>query len=219
MNIIEPTVDLINPTSAEDGIKALKFIEKLARISHRSEGAQKQDSWDLFIQAVVLGHGDWSVVEQSSATAIFRIDRGISHEMVRHRLFSFVHESTRFVNYKRRGLGLEFIRPSMLSEEEDILWRNSCADAEKVYFNLLERGARPQEARSVLPNALASTIAVTGNFRSWRHILLMRTTKETHPDFVKVMVPLLHLFKQRVPLLFEDIEVGARQIDNMRKPH
>ena len=219
MNIIEPTVDLINPTSAEDGIKALKFIEKLARISHRSEDAQTPDSWEPFLRAVVSGHGDWSVVEHASATAIFRVDRGVTHELVRHRLFSFTQESTRFVNYKRRGLGLEFIKPMVLSDNDDLLWRNSCADAEKAYFELLDRHVRPQEARSILPNALAATIAVTGNLRSWRYIFLARTSKESHPDFHRVMVPLFLMFKERVPLLFDDIEPGARQIDNFRKPH
>src|SRR6185312_11666460 len=86
------------------------------------------------------------------------------------------------------------------------------------YRQLLKRGVRPQEARSILPNALAATIAVTGNFRNWRHMLLMRTSKETHPDFKAVTVPLLYTFKQRVPLLFDDIAPLARQADNMRLP-
>ena len=219
MNVIDPIAELVSPFSAEQGVAALKFIERAARVSHRSENAQTSDSWDPFLKAVVLGHGDWSVVEHASATVIFRVDRGVTHELVRHRLFSFTQESTRFVNYKRRGLGLEFVRPSMLSAEEDILWRNSCADAEKSYFSLLDMGARPQEARSILPNALAATVVVTGNLRSWRYIFLARTSKETHPDFSRVMIPLLQTFKERVPLIFDDIEPGVRQIDNFRKAH
>lgn len=219
MKIIEPSVELLNPTSAEEGINALKFIERMARISHRSEDAQTPDSWEPFLTSVVLGHGDWSVVEHASATAVFRVDRGVTHELVRHRLFSFTQESTRFVRYGGKQVSeMEFIKPLVISDGDSYWWAHSCEEAEKTYKELLERKVRPQEARSVLPNALAATIAVTGNFRSWRHILLMRTTKETHPDFGRVMIPLLQTFKERVPLLFDDIEPGARQIDNMRKP-
>jgi thymidylate synthase (FAD) len=218
MKIIEPTVELITPATALDGIAALKFIERMARISHRSEDAQTPDSWEPFIKAVVLGHGDWSVVEHASATAIFRVDRGATHELVRHRTFSFTQESSRFVNYKKKGGELEFIKPLVLSDGDSYWWSHSCEEAERTYLDLLERHVRPQEARSVLPNALAATIAVTGNLRSWRYLFLARTTKETHPDLGRVVAPLLKTFQERVPLLFDDIEPGARQIDNLRKP-
>ena len=84
-------------------------------------------------------------------------------------------------------------------------------------MSLLDIKVRPQEARAVLPNALASTIAMTGNFRSWRHFFLMRTTRESHPDMRRVAVPLLAAFKERIPLLYDDIEPDARQIDNLKK--
>ena len=219
MKAIEPSVELLKPSSATEGINALKFIERLARISHRSEDAQTPDSWEPFLTSVVLGHGDWSVVEHVTATALFRVDRGVTHELVRHRLFSFTQESTRFVRYGGKQVSeLEFIKPLNISDGDSYWWSMSCSEAEKNYQELISRKVRPQEARSVLPNALAATIAVTGNFRSWRHILLMRTTKETHPDFGRVMIPLLKTFQERVPLLFDDIEPGARQIDNLRKP-
>jgi thymidylate synthase (FAD) len=83
---------------------------------------------------------------------------------------------------------------------------------------MLDWGWRPQEARATLPNALAATIAVTGNLRNWRHFLLMRTSRETHPDFKEVTLPLLRTFKERIPLLFDDIVEEERQIDAMRKP-
>jgi len=194
----------------------------MARISHRSEEAQTEDSWKRFLTAVVLERGDWSVVEHASLTVVFRVDRGVTHELVRHRLFSFTQESTRFVNYKKKGGELEFICPIIFENPQafQILWswEQALVTAEKEYFRLLENGIRPQEARSVLPNALAATIAVTGNLRNWRHFLLMRTTKETHPDFKRVTVPLLAKFKELIPLLFDDIEPDARQIDNLRKP-
>lgn len=213
MKLIQPTVNLLKPENSLAGIECLRFIESMARISHRSEERQTLDSWERFIPAVVLEHGDWSVVEHASATAIFRVNRGITHELVRHRLFSFTQESTRFVNGRKSYPdGLEFIGP------ESALIGEALNRSERAYLELLDAGWRPQEARSVLPNALAATIAVTGNLRNWRHFLLMRTSKETHPDFLNVTVPLLDTFKERVPLLFADIQSGAKQSSNMRLP-
>lgn len=220
MNRIEPSFEILNPIDKEAGIKQLRFIELMARISHRSEDKQTDISWQRFIQAVVLQHGDWSVVEHASATVLFRIDRGISHELVRHRLFSFTQESTRFVNGKKSyPNGLEFIRPLNLpSGQSEWHWQQACQQAEIEYLSMLDQGVRPQEARSVLPNALATSIAVTGNLRNWRHLFIMRTTQETHPDFKRVMIPLLEAFKQRIPLLFDDIIAGQKQTEALSKP-
>lgn len=201
----------------------LQFIERMARISHRSEDKQTEDSWRRFIQAVVLEHGDWSVVEHATATVIFRVDRGVTHELVRHRLFSFTQESTRFVRYADTD-ALEFIQPANLENGQNparaipVIWQYGVEDAANRYIKLLQIGVRPQEARSVLPNALAATIAVTGNLRNWRHFLLMRSSKETHPDFRRVVDPLLKTFQTNIPLLYDDIEAGQRQIDNLKKP-
>jgi thymidylate synthase (FAD) len=224
LRIIEPSFEILTPwgsLSEQVGIQLLQFIERMARISHRSEDKQTPDSWKRFIQAVVLEHGDWSVVEHASLTVIFRVDRGVTHELVRHRLFSFTQESTRFVNYGKSEL--EFIQPARIEEGGHVYsniptWERAVAVSEQAYLELLRNGVRPQEARSVLPNALAATIAVTGNLRNWRHFLLMRSSKETHPDFRRVVDPLLVEFKKFVPLIFDDIETGQRQIENLRKP-
>lgn len=222
MKIIEPSFEIIDPINEADGVRLLQKIEGMARISHRSEDRQTEDSYDKFLRAVVIDHGDWSVVEHASATVIFRVDRGVTHELVRHRLFSFTQESTRFVNGRKSYPdGLEFIIPENLKEPKFELarqfWKKSLETSEMEYLNMLDAGCRPQEARSVLPNALAATIAVSGNLRNWRHLLLMRTSKETHPDFRAVTIPLLAEFKKLVPILYDDIELNARQIENMRK--
>jgi len=223
LRIIQPSFDLIRPQNGQEGVEQLRFIERLARISHRSEDLQTEESWKKFIPAVVLNHGDWSVVEHASATVIFRVDRGVTHELVRHRLFSFTQESTRFVNYQKKGDGLEFVYPIQLNQADNpeswLQWVTSCQAAEGAYLQMLRDGMRPQEARSVLPNALASTIAVTGNLRSWRWLFLARTTQETHPDFRRVTIPLLKVFQERIPLLYDDITPMEKQSVSMARVH
>src|SRR5579859_5935727 len=221
MKIIEPYATLLRPQNPENGIVAMRIIEFMARISHKSEDAQTEDSWRRFLEAVVIQHGDWSVTEHGIASVLFRVDRGITHEIVRHRLFSYTQESTRFVNgSKKYPDGLEFVLPVTQREKiADTEWQWSIEDAEKSYLKLLEDGWRPQEARSVLPNALAATWGVTGNFRSWRWFFLARTTKESHPDMRRVTIPLLKQFQERVPLLFDDIVPEAKQSENFAKAH
>lgn len=207
--------------SIEDGKSLLFYIESIGRVSHRSEDKQTGDSWERFIKAVVLEHGDWSITEHCSVTVEALVDRGITHEWVRHRLGAYTQESTRFVNYTRR-VGLNFIHPPGLEEEGELpTWMAAMEDAEQRYntFVLPEMfGLSPQIARSILPNALASKLIVTYNLRSWRHFFLMRTTKESHPQMREVTIPLLQEFKDTIPLLYDDIEPNARQIENMRKP-
>lgn len=218
MNIVQPYARLLDIPDREAGIKLLKKIEFCGRISHRSEDAQTEDSWERFIPAVVMGHGDWSIVEHASATVDFLVDRGVTHELVRHRLFSFTQESTRFVNYEKK-MPASFIVPPFVegTTMSPVAWNDAIEAAEESYKELIKGGASPQIARSVLPNALASRIIVTGNLRNFRHLFLMRTTKETHPQFRQVMLPLLEEFQKKIPLLYADIEPGARQIDNLKK--
>lgn len=217
MKIIEPSFNLVDPETVLEGVALLQKVEYMARISHRSEERMTDDSYDKFLRAVVIGHGDWSVVEHASATVIFRVDRGITHELVRHRLFSFTQESTRFVRYMGN---MEFILPMGLEPFKSgsfDTWKSSTEQAETAYSAMINNKVSPQLARSVLPNSLAATIAVTGNLRNWRHFFLMRTSKETHPDFRRVTVPLLEKFQQLIPILYEDILPEQRQIENMEK--
>jgi thymidylate synthase (FAD) len=221
VKIIEPSFSfqLTGELLTEDkGIHLLRWVESNARISHRSEDLQTDDSWKRFIQAVVIGRGDWSVTEHAALTAIIRTDRGVTHELVRHRLFSFTQESTRFVNYQKKGGELEFIRPIELRDKgKDWYFLDSLHLAEKNYLDMIGDGVRPQEARSVLPNALAATISMTGNLRNWRHFFLMRTSKETHPDMRRITIPMLGEIQRCVPLLYADIVPEERQIENLKK--
>jgi thymidylate synthase (FAD) len=215
MKIVEPSFELLSPMTREEGIQSLRKIEAIARVSHRSEDKQTDDSYLRFLQAVVMQKGDWSVTEHASATVLFRVDRGCTHEIVRHRLFSFTQESTRFVNYGKREM--EFIIPEGLEGEQFTL-KMAFSEAEDAYLEMLEKKFTPQQARGVLPNSLASTLIMTGNFRSWRHFLTMRTTKETHPDLKRVTIPLLTEFQQRVPILFDDVEPNQKQSISLSKP-
>jgi thymidylate synthase (FAD) len=164
VRIIEPSFSLhtqSGPLTEEKGIELLRWIEYNGRISHRSEDKQSEDSWKRFIPAVVLDHGDWSIVEHATATVILRIDRGCTHELVRHRLFSFTQESTRFCNYQKVG-EIDVIKPEGLSTELDTPWLEGVSKACLSYTQMMERKASPQLARSVLPNALVRLSVLQG---------------------------------------------------------
>lgn len=217
MKIILSGFQIVDPTGVGEGLLALQRIERMARISHRTEELQRTDSWKRFITSVVLEHGDWSVTEHVGATVIFTVNRGVTHELVRHRLFGFTQESTRFVNYTKAGHEARYI-PSVAVKPENLAeWVRDLETIDQIYRKWLETGYTPQIARDFLPNALAADIAVTGNYRNWRHAFLMRTSRETHEDFRAVMIPLLAEFKKRIPLLYDDIEPNQRQIENLRK--
>lgn len=199
------------------GIALLQKIEWCARISHRSEDKQTSDSWNRFLTAAVLEHGDWSVTEHASVTVDFLVDRGITHEIVRHRLMSFTQESTRFVNYEKK-MPASFIDPFQDNTRLiDDGWDNAIITSENAYRNLVANKTSPQIARSVLPNALASRIIVTANLRSWRHFLIMRTTRESHPQMREVTIPLLAQFQECIPLLFADITPNDKQSEAIKK--
>lgn len=230
MKIVKPYAKIMEPESLAG---ALARVEYAARVSHRSEDGQTDESAERFIRAVVLQHGDWSVVEHVSASVEFLVDRGITHEIVRHRIASYTQESTRFVNYAKK-MPPSFIYPIpgvwcnksedhtfKTAYDHDCIYNGSwlCAiqECERVYQELLKQGWRPQEARSVLPNALTSKIVVTMNLRTWRHFFLMRTSKEAHPQMRQVTIPLLAEFQRLVPVLYEDIAPESRQVDNIAK--
>lgn len=222
MNIVKSYYTIHNdydndmPFSLFEGVRLLRKIEYMARISHRSEEAQTPTSYDRFLRAVVLSKGDWSVVEHANLTVVFYVDRGITHEIVRHRLASYTQESTRFVNYEKK-MPASFIKPIGMNEISEAIWMDSIQFSEEEYKRMIKAGCTPQIARSVFPNALGSKIAMTCNLRNWRHFLLMRSTREAHPQMREVIDPLLEEMKNCIPILFEDIEVGATQADNLKK--
>lgn len=207
MNIIDSSVEIITPIKQEE---ILKTIEQCGRVCYKSEDKIGDGSAEKFIQRIIKS-GHEAVIEHYNITVKFICDRGVSHEIVRHRLASYCQESTRYCNYAKDKFGREitFIRPTYWKEDiyKYALWENSCKVLEDVYFALIDDGATPQEARAILPNSLKTELVMTANLREWRHFLKLRTSKAAHPDMRKLAIELLEKFKATLPIIFDDIEV------------
>lgn len=197
-----------------EGIRVLQRVERYGRVSHRSEERMTEDSWKSFIPKVVVGHGDWSITEHVSLTALITTTRSIANELVRHRLGAITQESTRFVNYNKE----EELRLIVPQESGELYQQyisavgNYCGG---LYEGMLGNGYAPQEAREVLPLCTATTLYLTYNLRMWRHIMLMRTTKESHPMMRELTIPMLRQLRL-IPFLFDDIVPDARQSHNLK---
>ncbi len=207
MKIVDAGYEILTPVDSQ----MLKDIEVAGRVCYKSEDRITDSSAAQFIRNLIKA-GHEAMIEHRSITVKFICDRGVSHEIVRHRLASYAQESTRYCNYSKDKFGNELtvIRPRFntwdcLLEDK---WKEACEWAEKYYFNLLENGATPQEARSVLPNSLKTEIVVTMNIREWRHFFKLRTAKAAHPQIRELAISLLNELKQLAPPLFEDIEVA-----------
>lgn len=212
MKLISPSFQII---SQIDGSKILQNIERAGRTCYKSEDKITEGSSISFV-SMLLKSGHESVVEHESVSVRFVCDRGVSHEIVRHRLASFSQESTRYCNYSKNKFGneLTFIIPPFFYDngddcrtDDEIEWIKAMENAEKSYFNLLKLGWTPQQARSVLPNSLKTEIVVTANLREWRTIFKQRTSNAAHPQMRELMQPLLMEIKKLIPVLFDDINI------------
>ena len=198
---------------SDGGVKEIEQIERIARVCYKSEENIKPDgdSAKKMIKALIR-NGHLAMLEHSVLSVKFKVDRGVSHELVRHRMASFAQESTRYCNYSSGKFGneLTFIQPLFWKDgaEQYKMWSKSCSDAEESYLKLIQLGAQPQEARSVLPNSLKTEITVTANYREWRHIFDLRAVGVTgapHPQMLEVMVPLLKDVAGKIPVVFDDL--------------
>lgn len=207
MKIIPASYEILTPL---DGEEILRTIERAGRVCYKSEDKITDGSAERFVRSIIE-RGHESVLEHVSLSVRFIVDRGMSHELVRHRVASFSQESTRYCNYSKDGFGGEItvIEPTALNLNGPayIAWLGGCKCSENAYFIMLDSGATPQEARAVLPNSLKTEVVMTANAREWRHILRLRTEKAAHPQMREVMVPLLAELKKRVPVIFDDIGV------------
>ena len=205
MKIIKPGFEFITPIN---GSVILKRLEECGRVCYKSEGKITDDSAPKFV-AGIIKRGHEAVLEHCSFTVKFVCDRGVSHEIVRHRLASYCQESTRYCNYGKDQFGNEItvIEPCYLNENTFAYdeWKEACCRAETAYFNLLNWGLSPQEARAVLPNSLKTEVVMTANIREWRHFLLLRTSTGAHTPIREIATPLLRELQQIVPVCFDDI--------------
>lgn len=194
-----------------DGDQILKFLEMCARTCYQSEDFTKEGSAERIVRRLIAS-GHEAMLEHYSFTVKFTVDRGISHEIVRHRVASFAQESTRYCNYSNGKFGNEItvIKPKFFDEgsEQYKLWEHSCKVSEDIYTDLLASGAKPEEARGVLPTSLKTTLIMTANLREWRHFFKLRAegcTGAPHPQMLEVAEPLLEDVKKVIPVVFDDI--------------
>lgn len=211
MHIVNPSIEFLDEL---DGSKIIKKIERIGRVCYKSEDKITEKSSQRFISNI-LDNGHESVIEHEKISVRIICDRGVSHEIVRHRIASYSQESTRYCNYSKEKFGneLTFIKPLFWDENttEYRLWYDSMKQIEGSYMQLIELGASPQEARSVLPNSLKTEIVVTMNLREWRHFLKLRTSSRAHPQMREVACLILNEFHNQIPIIFEDIYLQVNQ--------
>jgi len=221
-NIVEPDVIILTPN--EEINRTKKLIEIAGRVCYKSEDKITDTSSDKFCK-MLIERGHESVLEHRSITVKLICDRGVSHELVRHRLSSFSQESTRYCNYSKKdngqinvinlagGIQVENKIETNSMKFIQILgtWYSAMEHAEKAYLEMIELGATPQIARSVLPNSLKTEIIITSNIRQWREILRQRTAKAAHPQMRQVMHTLAQIFDIMLPELFYDITAWRQE--------
>jgi len=205
MKIIEPYFVIEDEI---DGEKILKNLEKYGRVCYKSEARITADSAKKFLRnAIKRGH--LSLIEHEKVTVRVICDRGVTREIVRHRLASYSQESTRYCDYTGE---MVVIRPLFFEVRSMVfdIWLSAMRKAEDYYRELRGLGASPQEARSVLPNSLKTEIVITYNLREWRHFFSLRCSKRAHPQMRQIAVPLLKEFKKQIPVIFDDIVIDEK---------
>ena len=208
MKEIRPSFEIMDDI---DGAKILQKLERCGRVCYKSEDKITEGSAEKFI-GMILKSGHESVLEHEKLTVKFICDRGVTHEIVRHRIASYSQESTRYCNYSKDKFGneLTFIRPCFWADdsEEYAVWKQAMEDIEKTSVKLISLGAKPEEARSILPNSLKTEIVCTMNLREWRHFFRLRTAERAHPQIREISVALLDELKKRIPVIFDDINTS-----------
>ncbi|MDD7592990.1 MAG: FAD-dependent thymidylate synthase [Peptoniphilaceae bacterium] len=209
MQIVEPSFCFIGDVNPQ---AMLRNMEEAGRVCYKSEDMIKEGSAGTFLQRIVRS-GHESVIEHEKLTVKITCDRGVSHEIVRHRLASYSQESTRYCNYTKDKFGneLTLIRPSFWAEDSAAyeIWKAQMASAEQAYFALIDAGAKPEEARTVLPNSLKTEIVVTMDLREWRHFLKLRGSAAAHPQIREIVALMLPEFQKLLPEIFGDIQQPA----------
>ena len=211
MNLISPS---FNFEEDIDGVAILQKIERAGRTSYKSESKITSDSAFNFVK-MIIKRGHLSVLEHHSICVRIICDRGVSHEIVRHRIASYTQESTRYCNYSKGQFNnqITVIKPffwdnnNFDDKKKYEIWEKLMNQIEQGYNELIAAGAKPEEARSILPNSLKTEIVMTMNLREWRHFFKLRTAEDAHPQMQEITIPLLAEFRKRVPVIFDDINL------------
>lgn len=212
MKFIKPHYEILSPINGDE---ILKNIEIAARTCYKSEDKISNDSARKLVTSLIA-RGHEAMLEFGDITIKFVCDRGVSHEIVRHRVASYAQESTRYCNYSKDKFGneLTFITPVFwdncpengLDCEKHGILETVLVEAEKAYNKLIELGASPQEARYILPNGLKTEIVVKMNLRELRHFFTLRCSKAAHPQMRELAIPLLNELQLKIPIIFDDIK-------------
>ena len=201
MRIAEPSFEILNAPKREE---VLRHLELCGRVCYKSEDKMTEESASRFVK-FLIERGHESPIEHIGISVRVICDRGVSHEWVRHRIASYSQESTRYCNYnsEKFGGGIAFIRPYFADNERLFeIWKAEMESAEKAYMDMLANGAKPEDARSVLPNSLKTEFICTMNLREWRHFFALRCAKAAHPAMREIAVPLQEAFREMLPELF-----------------
>lgn len=225
MKILKAGFEIMRPQKLDDASRDAIYgaIEAAARKCYKSEGVAAEGSAEAMCRRLIK-NGHEAMLEHASLTVCFYVDRGVTHEVVRHRLASYAQESTRYCNYSQERFGNDItyvdIAHGMKSDSKVSKlpfevqkaiyqeWMDACEDAEMHYLKMIELGATPQIARSVLNHSTKAELVVTMNIREWRHFLNLRavgTTGKPHPQMQEVAVPLLATLSSYLPALFGDL--------------
>lgn len=202
MKIINQSFEILSFTNNLE-----KIIEQAGRVCWKSEERMCEGSEKVFIESL-KNKNHMSVFEHGSITVKIICDRGVSHELVRHRIASFSQESTRYCNYSKNKFDNEitFIDPYTAFQNNSgnrDLWIKAMEFSEKYYMEMIKNGATPQEARSVLPNSLKTEIVITANPREWMHIFDLRCSQQAHPQIREIMLKIKEDFIKMWPSLFK----------------
>ena len=190
MITIQPEIEILSTESYED---MLRRIEKIGRVCYKSEERIGEGTAEKFI-AGIIKRGHESVIEHGSITVKVTCDRGVTHEIVRHRIASY-----------SQATGFSYDLDDENDRKKYEVWQKAMEAAEQYYFQMLELGAKPEEARSILPNSLKTEIVMTMNLREWRHFIRLRSANAAHPQMRQVSDLILKKFSEEYPLFFRDL--------------
>ena len=208
MKIVEPSVVVLFPKTKVVADEMLLVIEEATRTCYKSEDKMgTKPNIDFILDKININH--LSVLEHSLFTVKIVCDRGVSHELVRHRIASYSQESTRYCNYSKDKFGKEltFVKPCFWAEDNFAYkaWLNHCDNTERLYMLLRDCSNSPEEIRSILPNSLKTEIVMSANLREWRHFFELRLSKKAHPQMREVAKLILIEAKKLFVGIFDDL--------------